>query len=70
MSLYDTIALTVPGGPDNVHVLLKVLDDLCQDAVLLVNVLQDLSPVVDVATLGVLELGRRLWGREVDTPGG
>ena len=42
--------LTVPGSPDNIHVLLKVLDDLCQDAVLLVNVLQDLSPVVDVAT--------------------
>ena len=43
-------ALTVPGSPDNIHVLLKVLDDLCQDAVLPVNVLQDLSPVVDVAT--------------------
>ena len=42
--------LTVPGSPDNIHVLLKVLDYLCQDAVLLVNVLQDLSPVVDVAT--------------------
>ena len=42
--------LTVPGSPDNIHVLLKVLDDLCQDAVLLDNVLQDLSPVVGVAT--------------------
>ena len=41
--------LTVPGCPDYVHVLLQVLDDLCQDAVLFVNVLQDLYVVVDVA---------------------
>ena len=57
-----THVLTVPSGPDDVHVLLKVLDDLCQDAVLLVNVLQDLCTVVDVATSGVLELRGRLRG--------
>ena len=54
--------LTVPGCPDYVHVLLQVLDDLCQDAVLFVDVLQDLCAVVDVAAPGVLELRGRLGG--------
>ena len=58
--------LAVPGCPDYVHVLLQVLDELCQDAVLFVNVLQDLCAVVDVAAPGVLELRGRLglsgWG--------
>ena len=54
--------LTVPGCPDYIHVLLQVLDELCQDAVLCVNVLQDLCAVVDVAAPGVLELRGRLPG--------
>ena len=55
--------LTVPGSSDDIHVLLKIHDDLSQEAVLLVDVLQDLCAVVDVAILGVLELRRRLRGR-------